>query len=257
MMAVTGGARDGSGGRTPPSRGAMGGGRKRKNGGGGGSASAGTPSRGGKGGRCGCTSPSVTTNLLLQINIPALQRRTTSHYFGTHVRLGRSNRHWRARRHWRGRRLLHMSTSAGLSGLPGKSGVSGTTSDAPEEATQRPPFLALRGPSHSHPGALLHRRRRITLWQTTSPATSGPFPWGGGMVGRGPRGSIGTIGSSGSGSSGSGSSGRRSFGGRSFGGRSFGGSSFGGSSFGGRSAGMNGPQYTQGNFHHQGQPPGQ
>merc|ERR1719335_1689574 len=73
-----------------------------------------------------------------------------------------------------------MSTSVGLSGLPGKSGVSGTTSDAPEEATQRPPFLALRGPSHSHPGALLHRRRRITLWQTTSPATSGPSPWGGG-----------------------------------------------------------------------------
>merc|ERR1719375_2565120 len=55
-----------------------------------------------------------------------------------------------------------MSTSAGLSGLPGKPGVSGTTSDAPEEATQRPPFLALRGPSHSHPGALLHSRRRIT-----------------------------------------------------------------------------------------------
>merc|ERR1719159_1743154 len=82
MMAVTGGARDGSGGRTPPSRGAMGGGRKRKNGGGGGSASAGTPSRGGKGGRCGCTSPSVTTNLLLQINIPAQQRRTAgAHYF--------------------------------------------------------------------------------------------------------------------------------------------------------------------------------
>ena len=81
-MAVTGGARDGSGGRTPPSRGAMGGGRKRKNGGGGGSASAGTPSRGGKGGRCGCTSPSVTTNLLLQINIPAQQRRTAgAHYF--------------------------------------------------------------------------------------------------------------------------------------------------------------------------------
>ena len=113
-------------------------------------------------------------------NSGARRGRTTSHYFGTHVRLGRSNRHWRARRHWRGRRLLHMSTSAGLSGLPGKPGVSGTTSDAPEEATQRPPFLALRGPSHSHPGALLHRRRRITLWQTTSPATSGPFPWGGG-----------------------------------------------------------------------------
>merc|ERR1719281_696050 len=52
------------------------------------------------------------------------------------------------------------------------------------------------------------------------------------MVGRGPRGSIGTNGSFGSGSSGR-------------------------SSFGGRSAGMNGPQYTQGNFHHQGQPPGQ
>merc|ERR1719321_1849502 len=98
------------------------------------------------------------------------------------------------------------------------------TSDAPE-ATQRPPCLALRGPSHSHPGALLHHRRRITLWQTTSSATSGPFPWGGGMVGRGPRGSIGTIGS---------------FGGSSFGGSSFGGSSFGGSSFGGRSAGKNG-----------------
>merc|ERR1719252_53925 len=32
------------------------------------------------------------------------------------------------------------------------------TPDAPEEATQRPPFLALRGPSHSHPAALLHRR---------------------------------------------------------------------------------------------------
>merc|ERR1719235_2024632 len=86
MMAVTGGARDGSGGRTPPSRGAMGGGRKRKNGGGGGSASAGTPSRGGKGGRCGCTSPSVITNIILQIkvenNIPAQQRRTAgAHYF--------------------------------------------------------------------------------------------------------------------------------------------------------------------------------
>merc|ERR1719235_756961 len=86
MMAVTGGARDGSGGRTPPSRGAMGGGRKRKNGGGGGSASAGTPSRGGKDGRCGCTSPSVITNIILQIkvktNFPAQQRRTAgAHYF--------------------------------------------------------------------------------------------------------------------------------------------------------------------------------
>ena len=144
--------------------------RKRKNSDDDGSASAETPSRGGKGGRRGCTSPSVTTNLLLQIKVKttflrnsgARRGRTTSHYFGTHVRLGRSNRHWRARRHWRGRRLLHMSTSAGLPGLPGKPGVSGTTSDAPEEATQRPPCLALRGPSHSHPGALLHSRRRIT-----------------------------------------------------------------------------------------------
>merc|ERR1719271_1566574 len=57
-----------------------------------------------------------------------------------------------------------MSTSAAW-------GVLATNSDAPEEATQRPPFLALRGPSHSHPAALLHRRRRITLWQTTSPAS--------------------------------------------------------------------------------------
>ena len=56
--------------------------RKRKNSDDDGSASAETPSRGGKGGRRGCTSPSVTTNLLLQINIPAQQRRTAgAHYF--------------------------------------------------------------------------------------------------------------------------------------------------------------------------------
>merc|ERR1719262_1620825 len=100
-----------------------------------------------------------------------------------------------------------MSTSAAW-------GVLATNSDAPEEATQRPPFLALRGPSHSHPAALLHRRR-ITPWQASSPASSVPFPLGRGGIGRGPRGSIGTIGSFGSGS----------FGGRSFGGRSFGGRS--------------------------------
>merc|ERR1719262_680564 len=64
-----------------------------------------------------------------------------------------------------------MSTSAAW-------GVLATNSDAPEEATQRPPFLALRGPSHSHPAALLHRRRRITPWQASSPASSVPFPLG-------------------------------------------------------------------------------
>merc|ERR1719482_592966 len=66
-----------------------------------------------------------------------------------------------------------MSTSAAW-------GVLATNSDAPEEATQRPPFLALRGPSHSHPAALLHRRRRITPWQASSPASSAPFRRGGG-----------------------------------------------------------------------------
>merc|ERR1719355_55033 len=80
-----------------------------------------------------------------------------------------------------------MSTSAAW-------GVLATNSDAPGEATQRPPFLALRGPSHSHPAALLHRRRRITPWQASSPASSVPFPLGRGGIGRGPRGSIGTIG---------------------------------------------------------------
>merc|ERR1719191_910378 len=123
-----------------------------------------------------------------------------------------------------------MSTSAAW-------GVLATNSDAPEEATQRPPFLALRGPSHSHPAALLHRRRRITPWQASSPASSAPFrplPGRGG-IGRGPRGSIGTIGSfgSGSGSFGSGSG------------------SFGPGTAGG-SAGLNGPQYAQGKGHHQG-----
>merc|ERR1719482_1647547 len=69
-----------------------------------------------------------------------------------------------------------MSTSAAW-------GVLATNSDAPEEATQRPPFLALRGPSHSHPAALLHRRRRITPWQASSPASSVPFPLApGGLV---------------------------------------------------------------------------
>merc|ERR1719486_899511 len=126
-----------------------------------------------------------------------------------------------------------MSTSAAW-------GVLATNSDAPEEATQRPPFLALRGPSHSHPAALLHRRRRITPWQASSPASSVPFPLGRGGIGRGPRGSIGTIGSFGSGS----------FGGRSFGGRSFSGRSAGG--LNGPPGGLNGPQYAQGKGHHQG-----
>merc|ERR1719355_384107 len=81
-----------------------------------------------------------------------------------------------------------MSTSAAW-------GVLATNSDAPEEATQRPPFLALRGPSHSHPAALLHRRRRITPWQASSPASSAPFcplPGRGG-TGRGDRGEVGGL----------------------------------------------------------------
>merc|ERR1719380_452908 len=68
------------------------------------------------------------------------------------------------------------------------------TPDAPEEATQRPPFLALRGPSHSHPAALLHRRRRITPWQASSPASSAPPPprgGGGGGWAEGPAGRSG------------------------------------------------------------------
>merc|ERR1719321_206677 len=121
-----------------------------------------------------------------------------------------------------------MSTSAAW-------GVLATNSDAPEEATQRPPFLALRGPSHSHPAALLHRRRRITPWQASSPASSVPFPLGRGGIGRGPRWSIGTIGSFGSGS-GSFGSGSGSF----------------GPGTAGRSAGLDGPQYAQGKGHHQG-----
>merc|ERR1719486_146677 len=77
-----------------------------------------------------------------------------------------------------------MSTSAAW-------GVLATNSDAPEEATQRPPFLALRGPSHSHPAALLHRRRRITPWQASSPASSVPFPLGRGGSDEGPAGRSG------------------------------------------------------------------
>merc|ERR1719313_2247254 len=112
----------------------------------------------------------------------------------------------RARRHRRGRRVWHMSAPAAWA-VPeathcmksrSKSQLAvflhrrpfssehwdalSATPDAPEEATQRPPFLALRGPSHSHPAALLHRRRRITPWQASSPASSGSF--GPGTAGR-------------------------------------------------------------------------
>merc|ERR1719463_533496 len=156
-MAVTGGARDGSGGRTPPSRGAMGGGaeekkRRRRWERERGNAEQGRQGRSVRVHPPECHYQSSTSNQHSCATAAhgggALLRTTSARTCGWGGRTGTGGR---------GRRLLHSGLS-GLPGLPpGKPGVSGTTSDAPEEATQRPPFLALRGPSHSHPGALLHR----------------------------------------------------------------------------------------------------